>query len=78
MSEPAGTRRRRRAVALSPQDAARVARGEAPQAQAEAERRRGMDALADARSRDGGVLDRTSPDHANDARLLREVPPHWS
>jgi len=64
-------------VALSPQDAARVARGEAPQAQAEAERRRSLDALSDARSRDGGVLGRESTDHVNDARLLREVPPHW-
>nr|WP_203234188.1 transcriptional regulator [Actinomyces sp. 565] len=62
---------------MSPQDAARVAQGELPQAQAEAERRRGVDALSGARARDGGVLGRESSDHANDARLLREVPPHW-
>ncbi|WP_258522166.1 transcriptional regulator [Actinomyces sp. Z5] len=74
----AGIRRgRRRVVALSPQDAVRVARGEAPQAQAEAERRRGTDALTDARSREGGLNGREGSDRANDARLLREVPPHW-
>ncbi|WP_233188083.1 transcriptional regulator [Actinomyces qiguomingii] len=70
-------RGRRRVVALSRQDAARVSRGQVPQAQADAERRRGRDALTDARSREGGVLGRETAEHANDARLLREVPPHW-
>ena len=64
-------RRRRRVVALSAADRERVARGELPEA-AEAEaRRRRVDALTDARSRSGGDA------HANDARLLRDVPPHW-
>ena len=63
--------RRRRVVALSAADRERVARGELPEA-AEAEaRRRRVDALTDARSRSGGDA------HANDARLLRDVPPHW-
>lgn len=73
---PGARRGWRRVVALSPQDAARVARGEAPQAQAEVLRRRSMDALTDARSRGGDG--RADSDHANDARLLREVPPHWA
>ncbi len=59
-------------VALSQADRARVARGELPEAAAEEERRRHVDALTDALARaDGGG------EHANDARLLREVPPHW-
>lgn len=69
---PRGSRvRRRRVVALSPQDRARVARGELPEADSEVERRRKLDALADASAHGGGG------EHANDARLLREVPPHW-
>ena len=69
---------RRRVVALSPQDRVRVARGERPEADAEIERRRGRDALADARARGGGADGRRSGDEgANDARLLRDVPPHW-
>ena len=69
---------RRRVVALSPQDRARVARGERPEADAEAERRRGRDALADARAREDAASGRPRGDEsANDARLLRDVPPHW-
>ena len=63
--------RRRRVVALSAADRERVARGELPEAAAEEARRRRVDALTDARSRSGGDA------HANDARLLRDVPPHW-
>ena len=70
--------RRRRAVALSPQDRARVARGESPEADAETERRQSLDALADARAREGGVSGRRDGEEsANDAQLLRDVPPHW-
>ena len=69
---------RRRVVAFSPQDRARVARGERPEADAEAERRRGRDALADARAREDAAGGRPRGDEgANDARLLRDVPPHW-
>ena len=64
-------RRRRRVVALSAADRERVARGELPEAAEEEARRRRVDALTDARSRSGGDA------HANDARLLRDVPPHW-
>ncbi len=64
-------RRRRRVVALSAADRERVARGELPEAAAEEARRRRVDALTDARSRSGG------DERANDARLLRDVPPHW-
>ena len=65
------SRRRRRVVALSAADRERVARGEPPEAVAEGERRRRVDALTDARSRPDGDA------RANDARLLRDVPPHW-
>ncbi|MCL3789820.1 transcriptional regulator [Actinomyces sp. 186855] len=65
-------RERRRVVALSAADRERVARGELPEAQAEVERRRGVDALTQARARQDGAGER-----ANDARLLAEVPPHW-
>ena len=70
---------RRRAVALSPQDRERIARGELPEADAEVERRRGLDAPTDALARDGGALGPQDDGDAvaNDARLLREVPPHW-
>ena len=70
-------------MALSPQDRARVARGERPEADAEAQRRRGLDALTDVLGRQGGALasagdaDAGDAEEANDARLLREVPPHW-
>ena len=65
------SRRRRRVVALSAADRERVARVEPPEAVAERERRRRVDALTDARSRADG------DERANDARLLRDVPPHW-
>ena len=65
-------------MALSPQDRARVARGERPEADAEAQRRRGLDALTDALGRQGGALASAGDaEEANDGRLLREVPPHW-
>ncbi|SPT54230.1 Uncharacterised protein [Actinomyces bovis] len=78
-------RRRRRVVALSPQDAELVSRGEPTQEQAEERRRRGLDALAEAQERGGGVLGEDGSgangwahgQQANDARLLAEVPPHW-
>ena len=63
--------RHRRVVALSAADRERVARGELPEAAEEEARRRRVDALTDARSRSGG------DERANDARLLRDVPPHW-
>lgn len=63
--------RRRRVVALSAVDRERVARGELPEAAEEEARRRRVDALTDARSRADG------DERANDARLLRDVPPHW-
>ncbi|WP_244963299.1 transcriptional regulator [Actinomyces trachealis] len=73
-----GSVRRRRVVALSAQDAERVSRGELTQEQAEGQRRRGLDALTEAHARGGGVLGGGDGDeHANDARLLAEVPPHW-
>ncbi|QPL06472.1 transcriptional regulator [Actinomyces respiraculi] len=65
-------RRHRRVVALSATDRERVARGELPEAEAEVERRRGLDALTQARARPDGA-----GEQANDARLLAEVPPHW-
>ncbi len=49
-----------------------MARGELPEAEAEVERRRGLDALTQARARPDGA-----GEQANDARLLAEVPPHW-
>lgn len=67
-----GERRHRRVVALSSVDQARVARGELPLEEAETLRRRQVDALTQAREREDGA-----GEHANDARLLREVPPHW-
>lgn len=72
-------RRHRRVIALSAQDAERVAQGLEPLEVAEERRRRSVDALTDALSRDGGVLGRDSSasEHANDARLLGDVPPHW-
>lgn len=72
-------RRHRRVVTLSVQDTERVAQGLEPIEVAEDRRRRSIDALSDARSREGGVLGRDSSasDHANDARLLGDVPPHW-
>lgn len=76
MSAPAAGRpRRRRVVLLSPQDAARVARGEMTEEDAENARRRGVDALTEARARGD---DASGSGSANDARLRAEVPPHWS
>ena len=70
---------RRRAVALSPQDRERIARGELPEADAEVERRRGRDALTEGLELAGGAVGPQDDGDAvaNDARLLREVPPHW-
>lgn len=77
----AGSRGRghRRVVALSAQDSERVAQGLEPLEVAEDRRRQSTDALTDALSRDGGVDARRSPasEHANDVRLLSDVPPHW-
>lgn len=72
--------RRRRAVALSPQDRARVARGDRPEADAEVERRRGIDPLTDALAHEDEALGHRGDEEsagANDSRLLRDVPPHW-
>ncbi|QKD80341.1 MULTISPECIES: transcriptional regulator [Actinomyces] len=71
----AGGPRRRRVVLLSPQDAARVARGEMTEEDEENARRRGIDALTEARAR---REDAPGGGSANDARLRAEVPPHWS
>ncbi len=76
---PEPRRRHRRVVALSAQDEERVAQGLEPLEAAEARRRRSVDALTDVLSRERGVLGRDSSasEHANDARLLGDVPPHW-
>ena len=68
-----GTRRRRRVVALSPRDQERVSRGENPEDLARA------DYEHDALSGIGGGLDAPETGRAgsNDARLKRDVPPHW-
>ena len=66
-------RRRRRVVALSPRDQERVARGQSPEDLARA------DYEHDALSGPAEGLD--APAHggtgSNDARLRRDVPPHW-
>lgn len=66
-------RRRRRVVALSPRDQARVARGQNPEDLARA------DYEHDALSGPAEGLDAPAPGGAgsNDARLRRDVPPHW-
>ena len=66
-------RRRRRVVALSARDQERVSRGESPEDLARA------DYEHDALSGVGGGLDapETSGADSNDARLRRDVPPHW-
>lgn len=71
-SEVKKVQRRRRVVALSALDQARVARGQLPEAEAEALRRQHTDALSEAHWREDqpGLA-------SNDARLAREVPPHW-
>ena len=68
-----GARRRRRVVALSARDQERVSRGENPEDLARA------DYEHDALSGVGGGLDapQTGGAGSNDARLKREVPPHW-
>ena len=65
--------RRRRVVALSPGDQERVSRGENPEDLARADYER------DALSGVGGGLDapETGGAGSNDARLKRDVPPHW-
>ncbi|WP_448760109.1 transcriptional regulator [Actinomyces oricola] len=71
-------------VVLSALDERRVARGELTEAAAEEARRRQTDALSQAGAQDRG--DRGNTDAgaggrargSNDARLLREVPPHWA
>jgi len=66
-------RRRRRVVALSPRDRERVARGQSPEDLARA------DYEHDALSGPAEGLDAPAPGGAgsNDARLRRDVPPHW-
>ena len=66
-------RRRRRVVALSPRDQARVARGQNPEDLARA------DYEHDALSGPAEGLDAPAPvaTGSNDARLRRDVPPHW-
>ena len=72
-SERGSTRRRRRVVALSPRDQERVARGQRPEDLARA------DYEHDALSGPAEGLDVSAPGGAgsNDARLRRDVPPHW-
>lgn len=66
---------RRRVVAFSVQDRQRIERGELPEAEAEFQRRRDLDAFSEAQEREGdGQADRSA---SNDARLLADVPPHW-
>ena len=71
--ERGSTRRRRRVVALSPRDRERVARGKSPEDLARA------DYEHDALSGPAEGLDAPAPGSAgsNDARLRRDVPPHW-
>ena len=71
--ERGSTRRRRRVVALSPRDRVRVARGESPEDLAR------VDYEHDALSGPAEGLDAFVPGGAgsNDARLQRDVPPHW-
>ena len=66
-------RRRRRVVALSPRDRERVARGQSPEDLARA------DYEHDALSGPAEGLDAPAPGAtgSNDARLRRDVPPHW-
>ena len=73
MPERGSTRRRRRVVALSARDQARVARGQSPEDLARA------DYEHDALSGPAEGLDAPAPGGAgsNDARLRRDVPPHW-
>ncbi|AYD90449.1 hypothetical protein D5R93_11370 [Actinomyces lilanjuaniae] len=91
MSAPSGSpRRHRRVVVLSPGDRDRVAHGEVPEDLAQADST--AEALRSVATRGesapgstcgSGGADRAdsvvSPDcdNTNDARLLRDVPPHW-
>ena len=67
------SRRRRRVVALSARDRERVARGEDPEDLARA------DYEHDALTGTGEGLDvpETGGAATNDARLRRDIPPHW-
>ena len=67
------SRRRRRVVALSARDRERVARGEDPEDLARA------DYEHDALTGTGEGLDapETGGAGTNDARLRRDIPPHW-
>ena len=71
--ERRGARHRRRVVALSARDQERVSRGEIPEDLARA------DYEHDALSGAGGGIDTPEPSGSgsNDARLKRDVPPHW-
>ena len=71
--ERGSARRRRRVVALSPRDQERVARGQSPEDLARA------DYEHDALSGPAEGLDAPAPGAtgSNDARLRRDVPPHW-
>ena len=71
--EQRSARRRRRVVALSPRDRERVERGESPEDLARA------DYEHDALSGPVEGLDAPAPGGAgsNDARLRRDIPPHW-
>ena len=71
--ERGSTRRRRRVVALSARDRARVERGESPEDLARA------DYEHDALNGPAEGLDAPAPGGtgSNDARLRRDVPPHW-
>lgn len=88
---PGSPRRHRRVVVLSPGDRDRVARGEVPEDLARADST--TDALRSAAARresgpgsardsSGGAgwgdgVVRAGDADGNDARLLRDVPPHW-
>ena len=67
------SRRRRRVVALSARDRERVARGEDPEDLARADYEH--DALTG--TGDGLVVPETGGAATNDARLRRDIPPHW-
>ena len=73
MSRRGRSRRRRRVVALSAQDRERVARGEEPEDLARADYEH--DALTG--TREGLNAPETGGAGTNDARLRRDIPPHW-
>ena len=68
-----GARRRRRVVALSARDRERVSRGESPEDLARADYEH--DALTG--TGEGVDAPETGGAGTNDARLKRDVPPHW-